>query len=110
MKRLFAITALFSIMLVSSAEARVRVESTAYCLTGTMADGTYTRDRSVANNFYPLGTKLTIRPGFRGKIWFVVRDRIGWGSQLDFWSPSCYSARQYGRRMQTIQKGWTHKK
>lgn len=75
-------------------------ESTSYCLRGTMADGTYTRRRSIAMNSLPLGTRIRLvgRPFHNGLRIFVVRDRIGWGTELDFWSPSCASARIWGRR------------
>lgn len=76
--------------------------STAYCLTGTTADGTYLSQRApsmealrtVAMNRHPLGTKIKLISPRR--VWglrdFVVRDRIGWGSELDFWTPSCWAA------------------
>lgn len=73
--------------------------ATSYCLLGTMADGSYTRHRSVAMNRLALGTTIKlVRPKhFRGLRKFVVRDRIGWGTELDFWSPSCDFSRQWGR-------------
>ncbi len=75
-------------------------ESTSYCLTGRMADGTQTRAGSVAMNRHPLGTRITlVGVTFQGRRRFVVRDRIGWGSALDFWSPSCAQSRQWGRRV-----------
>jgi hypothetical protein len=37
-------------------------ESTAYCLSGTMADSTGVRAGSVAHNGYELGTRLSDRP------------------------------------------------
>lgn len=82
--------------------------STAYCLNGQMADGSQTRAGSVAANNYRLGTKLTISPSPSGRRFFVVRDRIGYGSQLDIWTPSCSQARQWGRRQVTIRVGWHH--
>src|SRR5436190_22279985 len=76
------------------------VSATSYCLRGTMADGTYTRHGSVANNFLPLGAKIKLlRPrSFHGRRYFHVRDRIGWGTQLDLWSPTCAQARRFGRQ------------
>jgi 3D (Asp-Asp-Asp) domain-containing protein len=91
-----------------SASAWVAVVSTAYCLTGTMADGSYTREASIAHNGFPLGTRVTVSPPFRGRRRFVVRDRIGWGTDLDFWAPSCGSAIQYGRRVIRVRRGWSH--
>ena len=98
---------------VAAAEARpadFRAESTAYCLTGRMSDGSYTRLRSAASNRHPLGTKIRVtsrRPGPLGLRRFVIRDRIGYGSELDFWTPSCsYALNRYGRRVVTYRLGW----
>lgn len=64
-----------------------------------MADGTYTRRRSIAMNSLPLGTRIKLTgPSYFGLRVFTVRDRIGWGSELDFWAPSCGQARSWGRR------------
>lgn len=65
-----------------------------------MADGTFVRAQSIAMNSLPLGTKIRLvsPKTFNGNRVFVVRDRIGWGSQLDFWSPSCSYSRMWGRR------------
>lgn len=82
------------------------LSSTSYCLHGTMADGSWTRHGSVASNVYPLGARITVRPPFFGRRHFTVRDRIGWGSQLDFWSPSCRVARLWGRRTVHVRRGW----
>lgn len=84
----------------------VIAHSTAYCLPGTMADGTHVRPGSVAHNGYALGTKLTIKPSPTGRRRFVVRDRIGWGTELDFWHPSCSGAIAWGRRRVTVKVGW----
>lgn len=83
-----------------AAAAVLSLTSTSYCLNGTMADGTHTRPRSVAMNTLPLGSKIKlISPRtFNGYRIFYVRDRIGWGSQLDFWSPSCDKSQAWGRR------------
>jgi 3D (Asp-Asp-Asp) domain-containing protein len=80
--------------------------STSYCLQGRMADGSYTRSRSLAHNGYPLGTRVWVTPAVRGLHRWVVRDRIGWGSQADFWTPSCAQARAFGRRTIYIRRGW----
>lgn len=80
------------------------VVSTAYCLSGTMADGTGVRWGSVASNQYPLGTVLEVRPAPAGQRRWVVRDRIGWGTQLDFWMPSCGAALGWGRRTVRIRR------
>jgi 3D (Asp-Asp-Asp) domain-containing protein len=76
--------------------------STSYCpgsSSSVMADGTHTRLGSAASNRHPLGTRLRlIGARFLGRRTFVVRDRIGWGSDLDLWSPSCTASRRWGRR------------
>lgn len=82
----------------------VAVVSTAYCLSGTMADGTGVRWGSVASNQYPLGTVLEIRPAVGRQRRWVVRDRIGWGTDLDFWVPSCGQALSWGRRTVRIRR------
>lgn len=92
------------------AAATIAVTSTAYCLPGKMADGTQVRAGSVANNHYALGTKVTIRPSPTGRRRFVVRDRIGWGTELDFWMPTCAAARRWGRRTVRITVGWPRKR
>lgn len=74
------------------------VNSTAYCLKGQMADGSRARPKSVASNRHRLGTRLKIKSGkFKGRV-VVVRDRIGYGTELDFWMPSCSAARKYGMK------------
>lgn len=78
-----------------------RVVSTAYCLRGTMADGSYTRHGSVASNKHALHRRIRLRPRGRrlfGRRTFTIRDRIGWGTELDFWTASCATARAYGVR------------
>ncbi len=75
------------------------VVSTAYCLSGVMADGTGVRAGSVASNRYPLGTVLEVTPAPAGRRRWIVRDRIGWGTELDFWLPTCAAARTWGRRV-----------
>jgi 3D (Asp-Asp-Asp) domain-containing protein len=107
MKRLAAIAAVVTAVTPAKALAET---STGYCLHGTMADGTYTRAGSVAHNGYPLGTRLTIKPSPTGQRRFVVRDRIGYGTQLDFWVPSCSTAISWGRRVVTVRVGWKRKK
>jgi 3D (Asp-Asp-Asp) domain-containing protein len=84
----------------------VGVDTTSYCLNGTMADGTWTRPGSAAHNGLPLGTRITIHPPFLGRSRWVVRDRIGWGTTLDLWAPSCGVSRQFGRRRVSLRVGW----
>jgi 3D (Asp-Asp-Asp) domain-containing protein len=82
--------------------AIVTAVSTSYCPGSsgtTMADGTPVRFGSVAQNTLPLGTRIRlIGQSFMGARDFVVRDRIGSGSQLDFWAPSCSESISWGRR------------
>jgi 3D (Asp-Asp-Asp) domain-containing protein len=83
--------------------------ATAYspCSSGTvMADGTHTRRGSLAHNGYPLGTRVWVQPAVFGRHRYTVRDRIGWGSDADFWTPSCSGAIGFGRRAVRITVGW----
>jgi 3D (Asp-Asp-Asp) domain-containing protein len=74
------------------------VSSTCYAQSGQTASGQQTRPGIVANNFLPLGTKVTLdRPEF-GRRLYRVEDRIGYGSQLDLYNPSELSCIAYGRR------------
>lgn len=77
--------------------------STSYCpgSSGTvMADGTGVRFGSVASNRHPLGTTIRLKgQAFLGRAVFVVRDRIGHSSELDFWAPSCSQSFAWGRRV-----------
>lgn len=82
----------------------VAVVSTAYCLSGAMSDGSYVRDGSVASNQYPLGTVLQVEPAPTRRRYWVVRDRIGWGTQLDFWRPACSGAFAWGRRVVRVRR------
>lgn len=96
----------------ATADARVDgpVSTTAYCLNGTMADGTYTRRRSAANNYLRLGTRIRIvghPAGPNGMRRYVVRDRIGYGTTLDLWTETCGKAIQYGRRAVSFKIGWS---
>jgi len=86
------------------------VSSTAYspCSSGSMmANGRHVRWGAVANNMLPLGTRIRLdrpisahRPDGRlvHRRWFTVADRIGWGTELDVWMPSCADAVAYGSR------------
>lgn len=91
--------------IVGTADARV-ANSTAYCLQGTMANGQKVRAGSVAMNGVPLGTKITVRSSPTGRKHWVVRDRIGHGTQLDFWVPTCGQAIRWGRRNVRWGFGW----
>lgn len=93
-------------LLVAAALAGVPHDTTSYCLRGRMADGTYTRAGSAAHNGYPLGTRITVSPPVFGRALWTVRDRIGWGTQLDLWNPSCGASLAFGRRVVHVTKGW----
>lgn len=82
------------------------VTSTSYCDVGIMADGSRTRWGSVAMNLVPLGKRVRLlHRSFHGRHKFVVRDHIGWGSQLDFWTNDCGEALKWGRRVVKVQVG-----
>lgn len=73
-------------------------DTTGYCDHGTMASGQYTHWGAVASNRHPLGTKIKLSRRVDGRRYFRVLDRIGWGSELDIWFPSCDRAVRFGRR------------
>jgi 3D (Asp-Asp-Asp) domain-containing protein len=76
--------------------------STAYsaCSSGsTTALGTPTHFGEVANNWLRLRTWIELRRPVHGRRRFRVEDRIGWGSEMDFWLPSCSDATNFGRRL-----------
>lgn len=86
----------------------IPADSTAYCLRGRMADGTQTRARSVAQNTLPLGSMIkTNKPGPGGIYIWYVRDRIGSGSELDFWTPSCSDALRWNKpiKFRVLRRG-----
>lgn len=71
------------------------LSSTAYTHTGNnMANGEKPYEGAVASNLVPLGTKIFIE----GYGYFVVKDRIGHGSQLDIFMNTYEKAIQFGRR------------
>lgn len=80
--------------------------ATSYCLRGRMADGTYTRAGSLANNELALGTRVYVSPPVMGRRRWVVRDRIGYGTRWDFWSASCAAAVAFGRKEVSVRLGW----
>lgn len=83
----------------------LRVDSTAYCLSGYMANGQQTASGAAAMNGVPLGTKFRVRSGpLRGKI-LTVKDRVGSGSDFDVAMPDrCGAAERYGRRVINIRR------
>ncbi len=71
------------------------LSSTAYTHTGNnMASGEKPYEGAVACNLVPLGTKIYIE----GYGYFVVKDRIGHGSQLDIFMDTYDECIQFGRR------------
>ncbi len=101
MKRTVLIAAFGLLLIPTSAQA-----ATSYCLSGTMADGTQVRRGSLAHNGYRLGTRVWVTPRVFGRHRWTVRDRIGWGSEADFWTGSCATAIQFGRRSISVTAGW----
>ena len=79
------------------------VDSTSYCQSGITASGEMTRVGIVAGNIWPLGTDLKILDGPHSGQTVQVLDRIGWGSQLDFFTWSCRGAWNYGRRQVLVE-------
>lgn len=71
------------------------LSSTAYTHTGhNMANGEKPYEGAVACNLVPLGTKLYIV----GYGYYVVKDRIGHGSQLDIFMDTYEECIKFGRR------------
>ena len=89
----------------ATADGTTRVNSTAYCLTGTMANGRRAHWGAVAMNGPTFGTRYEVLDGpFAGHT-FVVSDRIGHSSQFDIAMPgNCTGAINYGRRTITIRR------
>lgn len=109
MRRLIPLAAVAAVLIPSKAEALTRTYATSYCLHGTMADGSYTRPRSVASNFLPPGSRIRlVGRSFYGMRRFVVRDtgsalRDG---HLDLWADSCARSIRWGRRSVSFKLGW----
>lgn len=105
---------MIALVLAAALAGGISQQSTSYCLDGRTADGTYLSKsrpsrralRTLAHNGFPLGTRVWVEPAVRYRHRWVVRDRIGWGSQADFWAPSCGEAISYGRRTVHIRRGW----
>lgn len=77
------------------------MNSTAYCLTGTMKSGRAVYDGAVAvprSDWAALhGTSWRILDGpLVGKV-VTVEDQIWHGAEFDIWMPSCAAALAYGR-------------
>ena len=92
---------------------RIRVVVTGYSSTPWETDGdpyltaagTLVKDGIVANNFFPIGTKIRIPELFGNKI-FVVEDRMSWKKgnyQIDVWFPSYWEALNFGAKRTYIE-------
>lgn len=81
--------------------ASLRVSSTAYCLTGGMANGQRAARGFVAMNGVPMGSRWEVEGGPT----YTVGDRIGSGSGFDVAMPGdCAGAKVYGRRSLTVTR------
>jgi 3D (Asp-Asp-Asp) domain-containing protein len=75
-------------------------ETTAYCLTGTTASGTYTHWGTVASTL-PFGTQMYI-PGYGDGTAEDTGGAVGAG-HVDLWMPSCSEAIDWGVRYEKIE-------
>lgn len=76
------------------------LDATAYCYTGSRtASGVWPEPGMVATlQPIPFGTRLRLA----GIGVYTVTDRIGWGSDVDVYFPSCADARAFGRHHVTV--------
>lgn len=82
--------------------AGVMVRSTAYCLSGRMANGARVHDGAVASTILPRGSRWQVTTGpFAGRS-YVVEDT---GAPFDIWMTDCAAARAYGVRHVVIIPG-----
>ena len=92
---------------------KVRVVVTAYSSTPWETDdnpfitasGKWVEDGFVANNKFPIGTKVRF-PEIYGEKVFVIEDRMNWkkGSyQFDIWLPSHWEAKDFGVKTTYIE-------
>lgn len=78
------------------------VQATAYDQSGVTASGLFTTFGEVASNTLAFGTRILLtRPVF-GRSEYVVEDRIGWGTELDFYNSSAAACVQFGREEVTF--------
>jgi hypothetical protein len=91
-------------MIALLAKASVLVAaSTSYC---PGSSGAYMADHhkhvywgAAASNRHPFGTRIRlIGASFHGRHLFTIHDRIGHGSELDLWAPSCAWSWAWGSR------------
>ena len=94
-------------------KGQVRVVITAYSSTPLQTDstpyitaaGTWVRDGIIANNYFPMGTKIKI-PELYGEKVFVVEDRMNRKKgdyQIDIWLPSYQAAKNFGAKNTYIE-------
>jgi len=77
--------------------------ATCYAATGSAtASGAMPYVGVVASNALALGTRIRVSPAVFGRQRFVVLDRIGSGSSLDFFGPSEADCARFGRRDVTV--------
>ncbi len=79
------------------------LDTTSYCQAGTMADGQETYVGAAAGNMCPFGTRIKLLSGRLAGTVVTIADRIGWGSQLDIFSPSCAWSWWYGRERVSVE-------
>ena len=80
------------------------VSSTAYEWTGDrMASGEWPYYGAAACNFLPISTRVLVLDGSKAGGVFVVKDRIGRGSDFDIYLGDVNIANQYGRQFIRIQ-------
>jgi hypothetical protein len=54
---------------------------------------------AAASNRHPFGTRIRLLgTSFLGRKTFTIEDRIGSGSDLDLWAPTCSASNAWGRR------------
>jgi 3D (Asp-Asp-Asp) domain-containing protein len=81
------------------------LNTTSYCQGSITSAGIapYLGEVAVVDGAFPLGTRIKVYPPVYGLTHFRVEDHIGWGSEMDFYNPSCSAAIDYGRRDETIR-------
>jgi 3D (Asp-Asp-Asp) domain-containing protein len=97
-----------ALAIVVALAARVHVWASATCYSqGTItASGRHVFVGEVAQNTLRFGTWITLDRQVFGRRHFVVLDRIGHGSELDFYYPSESACVQFGRRRVGYTVGW----
>jgi 3D (Asp-Asp-Asp) domain-containing protein len=81
----------------------IELEATAYSQGSVTASGVAPYVGDVASNLYPLGTHIMVSPAVWGRTRFVVLDRVGCCTDVDFYTPSTPQAIDFGRRVERVQ-------